>query len=157
MRVSTRGQYAVRAMVDLACNWAGKPVSLESISKREFISISYLEQLFLKLRRRKLVKSVRGPGGGYLLGRSAAEITIAEVIEAVEEPLSPVPCVDTVRCDWSEHCVAHEVWRELGDRIKGFLNSLTIADLVARYQDIQRRRLDASNLYGPQRHYACSS
>ena len=155
MRLSTRGQYAVRALIDLAYHSHLRPVRLESIAQREEISITYLEQLFLKMRRRKLVKSVRGPGGGYLLSRPAKEITVAEIIEAVEEPLTPVACLENFRCDLSNRCVAQEVWRELGSRIKGFLSSLTLEDLVTRYHLIQmtreevlRRKGDAQDLHG---------
>lgn len=156
MRLSTKGQYAVRALVDLACNCRMKPVSLESIANREQISLTYLEQLFLRLRRKKLVKSVRGPGGGYLLTRAARDIKIGEIIEAVEEPLSPVACIDQLGCIRSDHCVAQEVWKELGDKIRQFLNSLTVEDLVSRCREIQQRRFGLNGLSRPQCDYACA-
>ncbi len=137
MRLSTRGQYAVRAMVNLAYYSKGMPVTLRDISKREQISINYLEQLFSKLRRGGIVKSVKGPGGGYILARSPEDIRIGEIIEMVEEPLNPVACLDGKdRCDRSAVCVTQRVWKELGMRIRDFLNSITIYDLTKDVEDI---------------------
>ncbi len=131
MRLSTKGQYAVRAMVTLASLSDGGPVSLKDISDEEGISLSYLEQLFVKLRRGHLVKSIRGPGGGYILERDSAEISVGEVITVVEEALNPVACldVDAAVCDKSSACITQRVWKGLGDKIKEFLNSITIEDL----------------------------
>jgi Rrf2 family iron-sulfur cluster assembly transcriptional regulator len=135
MRLSTKGQYAVRAMVRLAChecNAEGKPVSLKDISKEEGISLSYLEQLFVKLRRGNLVRSVRGPGGGYVLVRGSKDISVGEVITVVEEALNPVACLDTdsEECEKSNTCITQNVWKGLGDKIKEFLNSISIEDLA---------------------------
>ncbi|MEE8448654.1 MAG: Rrf2 family transcriptional regulator [Thermodesulfobacteriota bacterium] len=157
MRLTTRGQYAVRAVVDLACNGKLKPVTLDSISQREQISIAYLEQLFIKLRRKKLVKSVRGPGGGYLLTRGPEQIKIGEIVEAVEEPLTPVACVDDSYCTRSDRCVTQQVWRELGEKIREFLNSLTVDELVHRCRKIQQKRGGLNDLSGSQCHYTGTS
>jgi len=130
MRLSTKGQYAVRAMVDLAYYSKDKPVTLQEIADREEISINYLEQLFAKLRRNRIVNSVRGPGGGYLLASSADKISIGDIIEAVEESLTPVACVEgDVGCGRIDKCVTFKLWKGLGDRIKDFLNSITVQDL----------------------------
>lgn len=131
MRLSTKGQYAVRAMVNLACHDEGGPVSLKHISEEEGISLSYLEQLFVKLRKGKIVKSVRGPGGGYVLARDPSGISVGEVISVVEEPLNPVACLDnkTAGCSKADGCVTLSVWKALADRIYEFLNSVTIENL----------------------------
>lgn len=141
MRLSTKGQYAVRAMVSLACLSNGKPVSLKDISNEEGISLSYLEQLFVKLRRGELVRSIRGPGGGYVLERAPKDISVGEVITVVEEPLNPVACLDTNSdgCVKSTTCTTQKVWKGLGNRIKEFLNSVSIEDLA-----IEAKSLDDS-------------
>ena len=130
MRLSTKGQYAVRAMVDLAYYSKDKPVTLQEIADREEISINYLEQLFAKLRRNRIVSSVRGPGGGYLLANRADKISIGDIIDAVEESLTPVACVEgDVGCGRIDKCVTFKLWKGLGDRIKDFLSSITVQDL----------------------------
>ncbi len=131
MRLTTKGQYAVRAMVNLACNGKEKPVTLKDISEEEGISQTYLEQLFAKLRQGNVVKSVRGPGGGYVLARPASEISVGDVIIEVEEPLNPVSCLDDKpqECDRFDTCTTKRVWQGLGDRIKEFLNSVSIEEL----------------------------
>jgi Rrf2 family iron-sulfur cluster assembly transcriptional regulator len=135
MRMSTKAQYAVRAMVNLNLYSSGSPVSLRDISLRESISLTYLEQLFVKLRRGKLVKSVRGPGGGYLLARPAGEIQVDEIIDSVEESLVPVACMDQKHgCVCDDLCVTHNVWHGLGERIRQFLSSITLADLTEEAQ-----------------------
>ncbi len=135
MRMSTKAQYAVRAMVNLNLYSGGSPVSLRDISLRESISLTYLEQLFVKLRRGKLVKSVRGPGGGYLLARPAREIQVDEIIDSVEESLVPVACMDQkYGCVCDDLCVTHNVWHGLGERIRQFLSSITLADLTEEAQ-----------------------
>jgi Rrf2 family iron-sulfur cluster assembly transcriptional regulator len=131
MRISTKAQYAVRAMVRLNLSSAGTPVSSKAISEQEDISLSFLEQIFVKLRRAQLVRSIRGPGGGYVLGRSAAEIRVNEIIESVEETLVPVACMDEQgRCNCGEQCITHTVWEGLAQRIRHFLSSITLADLT---------------------------
>lgn len=131
MRLSTKGQYAVRAMVNLACHAGDKPVTLRDISVEEGISLSYLEQLFVKLRKGKIVKSVRGPGGGYVLAKPSLSISVGEVIAVVEEPLNPVACLDddALACDRATRCITQRVWRGLAVKIAEFLNSVSIEDL----------------------------
>ncbi|MBW2475308.1 MAG: Rrf2 family transcriptional regulator [Deltaproteobacteria bacterium] len=131
MRMSTKAQYAVRAMVNLNLYSEGSPVSLRDISLRESISLTYLEQLFVKLRRGQIVKSVRGPGGGYLLARPAEEIQVDEIIDSVEESLVPVACMDQKHgCVCDDHCVTHNVWHGLGEKIRDFLASITLEELT---------------------------
>lgn len=132
LRLSTKGQYAVRAMVNLACHSGDNPVTLKDISEDEGISLSYLEQLFVKLRKGKVVKSVRGPGGGYVLAKPSDRISVGEIIAVVEEPLNPVACLDTgaMGCERANKCTTQSVWKGLAVRIADFLNSITIKDLV---------------------------
>ena len=135
MRMSTKAQYAVRAMVNLNLHSGGSPVTLRDISLRESISLAYLEQLFVKLRRGKIVTSVRGPGGGYLLARPAQEIQVDEIIDSVEESLVPVSCMDKKDgCVCDDQCVTHSVWHGLGEKIRQFLASITLADLTEEAQ-----------------------
>ena len=143
MRMSTKAQYAVRAMVNLNIYSEGKPVTLRDISQRESISLPYLEQLFVKMRRGKIVKSVRGPGGGYLLARPAQEIQVDEIIDSVEESLVPVACMDAKHgCACDDQCVTHDVWHGLGERIRQFLASITLADLT---EEAQRKMTQAKS------------
>lgn len=131
MKISTKAQYAVRAMVSISLHGEGRPMALHDIADREKISLAYLEQLFVKLRRGRIVKSVRGPGGGYLLARPAAQIRVDEIIDSVEESLVPVSCMDASgRCVCDDQCVSHGVWQGLGERIRQFLASITLADLT---------------------------
>ena len=136
MRLSTKGRYAVMAMADLAAHEAGaKPVSLADIAQRQEISLSYLEQLFAKLRRGGLVKSVRGPGGGYRLSRASAELRIADIILAVDEPITATRCQvgSTKGCTGTgARCVTHDLWEELGRQIQVFLSSVSLADVVEK-------------------------
>jgi len=130
MRLSTKAQYAVRAMVSLDLYGDQGPVSIKDISAREEISAPYLEQLFVKLRRGEIVTSVRGPGGGYRLARPAAEIQVDQIIDSVEETLVPVSCMDKQgRCKCDDQCLTHAVWQGLSNKIRGFLSSITLADL----------------------------
>lgn len=143
MRLSTKGQYAVRAMVTLACHNNGMPVTLRDISDEEDISLSYLEQLFSKLRRGGVVRSVKGPGGGYVLTRSPYDITVGEIIEMVEENLNPVSCLDgdESRCTRENRCATQRVWKGLGMRIKEFLNSVSIGELSKEAQEMSRSNI----------------
>ncbi|MBN2643865.1 MAG: Rrf2 family transcriptional regulator [Desulfuromonadaceae bacterium] len=144
MRLSTKALYAVRAMVCLNLQKGGEPVSIREISARERISLTYLEQLFAKLRRSDLVRSVRGPGGGYVLARPAAEIALDAIIDSVEETLAPASCVEQKEpCCHGEQCVTHQVWLELGERIRDFLASISIEDLSR--DALERRRGDLLN------------
>jgi Rrf2 family transcriptional regulator, iron-sulfur cluster assembly transcription factor len=135
MRLSTRGRYAVMAMVDLANHGAGGPVCLGEIAERQEISLSYLEQLFAKLRKGGLVKSVRGPGGGYLLAFPAAETRIADIILAVDEPIRATRCPpgSSAGCKSDRsRCLTHDLWEELGNQIHLFLSSVSLADVCER-------------------------
>ncbi len=132
MRLSTKGRYAVMAMVDLAINCDGKPVALAAIAERQEISLSYLEQLFARLRRGELVKSVRGPGGGYMLARGAEGTRVSDVILAVDEPIRATRCnpQSPIGCTKSKmRCVTHDLWSELSNQIHLFLSSVTLADV----------------------------
>jgi Rrf2 family iron-sulfur cluster assembly transcriptional regulator len=136
MRLSTKAQYAVRAMVRLSLHSNGQAVALKDISKWENISLSYLEQLFVKLRRGKIVNSVRGPGGGYVLARPADQIQVDEIIDSVEETLVPVSCMDESGCcTCGSFCITHSVWQGLAERIRSFLASVSLADLTEEAKD----------------------
>ena len=133
MRLSTKGRYAVMAMVDLAKHSTGEPIALAEIAERQEISLSYLEQLFARLRIAGLVKSVRGPGGGYLLGHPAQETRISDVILAVDEPIRATRCSPgaPVGCRGSKsRCLTHDLWEELGHQIHLYLSSVSLADVV---------------------------
>jgi Rrf2 family transcriptional regulator, iron-sulfur cluster assembly transcription factor len=135
MRLNTKGRYAVMAMVDLAKHSQGTPIALAEIAERQEISLSYLEQLFAKLRAGGLVKSVRGPGGGYLLGHPADETRISDVILAVDEPIRATRCTPgaPIGCRGSKsRCLTHDLWEELGNQIHLYLSSVTLADVVAQ-------------------------
>ena len=135
MKLSTKGRYAVMALVDLAGHGDDKPISLADIAERQEISLSYLEQLFAKLRRGGLVKSVRGPGGGYLLAHKAEETRIADIILAVDEPIRATRCTpgQPFGCRVNKsRCTTHDLWEELGNQIYLYLSSVTIADVVNR-------------------------
>lgn len=131
MRLSTKAQYAVRAMVSLHLHSDGTPTSIKDIAAREDISSTYLEQLFVKLRRGRIVESVRGPGGGYILARPAHSIQVDQIIDSVEETLVPVSCMEqNGRCACDDQCVTHMVWQGLGEKIRTFLGSITLEDLT---------------------------
>jgi Rrf2 family iron-sulfur cluster assembly transcriptional regulator len=135
MRLSTKGRYAVMAMVDLAKHSGGEPVSLAEIAERQEISLSYLEQLFAKLRKGGLVNSQRGPGGGYLLAFAAAETRISDIILAVDEPIRATRCTPgaPVGCRGNKsRCLTHDLWEELGNQIHLYLSSVSLADVVER-------------------------
>ena len=132
MRLTTKGRFAVTAMLDLALHGDSGPVTLAGISERQRISLSYLEQLFGKLRRRELVESVRGPGGGYHLARDASKVTIADIIRAVEEPLDSTQCGGRENCHDSHRCMTHDLWEELNTTVYGFLAGVTLSQLVDR-------------------------
>lgn len=136
MRLTTKGRYAVTAMLDLALHSECGPVSLADISERQGISLSYLEQLFAKLRREALVTSVRGPGGGYSLAASASEVSVVQVVDAVSESLDATRCQGKGDCQGGEICITHHLWQDLSGQIHQFLGGITLADLVAR-RDIQ--------------------
>lgn len=132
MRLTTKGRYAVTAMLDLALHQGEGPITLADIAQRQGISLSYLEQLFSRLRKRSLVSSVRGPGGGYSLGRSAADIYVAQVITAVDESVDTTKCGGAHNCHDSQQCLTHDLWQELSGRIHEYLNGISLQDLVNR-------------------------
>ena len=132
MRLTTKGRYAVTAMLDLAIHAQTGPVSLNDISGRQGISLSYLEQLFAKLRRGGLVASVRGPGGGYRLSRDGSDINVAEVVDAVNESMDATRCNRRGDCQDGEECLTHHLWLELSDQIHAFLRGITLAQLIQR-------------------------
>src|SRR4030081_953029 len=131
MRLTTKGRFAVTAMVDLALRQGRGPVTLAAISERQHISLSYLEQLFGKLRRHKLVSSTRGPGGGYNLARPAAEVSGADTVTAVEEPIDATQCGGKENCHDDKRCMTHDLWATLNEKMHDYLSSVTLADLVA--------------------------
>ena len=143
MRLTTKGRFAVTAMIDLALNSGDGPVTLAAISERQKISLSYLEQLFGRLRRYGLVESVRGPGGGYCLARPDADITIADVVRAVDEMLDATQCGGLQNCRQAQRCMTHELWSTLNDRIYEFLSSVTLADEVKKQRQINDTELPA--------------
>lgn len=132
MRLTTKGRYAVTAMLDLAIHAQQGPVSLNDISNRQGISLSYLEQLFAKLRRSDLVGSVRGPGGGYRLSRESALINVADIIDAVNESVDATRCNRRGDCQDGHECLTHHLWLDLSDQIHGFLRDITLEKLISR-------------------------
>jgi len=142
MRLTTKGRYAVTAMLDLALQASSGPVSLADISARQGISLSYLEQLFARLRRNQLVNSVRGPGGGYLLSRPIDLISVAEIIVAVDENVDATGCQGSADCQNGETCLTHRLWCELSEQIHAFLGGISLACLVERpdVQHVARRQ-----------------
>jgi len=131
MRLTTKGRFAVTAMVDVALRQGSGPVTLAAVSQRQQISLSYLEQLFGKLRRKELVESTRGPGGGYTLGKHAQDITVAEIIASVDEPLDASHCGGRGNClGEGKPCMTHPLWMALNERMLEFLESVTLQSLV---------------------------
>ena len=130
MKLTSKGRYAVTAILDLAFHLKEGPVSLAHISKRQDISLSYLEQLFTRLRKHKLVRSTRGPGGGYSLSRSADRIAVSEVIAAVDELVDSTRCSGANNCHDGQQCLTHELWDDLSRQILGFLGDITLQDLL---------------------------
>ena len=134
MQISTKGKYAVRAMVDIAQNSNGGPVALAAISKREGISLLFLEQIFQPLRKGNIVNSIRGPHGGYVLAREATDITIGEIVRLIEPPLYTSSCFSNDgsvdNCRISDSCIGGAVWKQLAEHVDNFLDSITLADLA---------------------------
>lgn len=149
MRLTTKGRYAVTAMLDLAVHNAEGPIALADISERQGISLSYLEQLFAKLRKTGLVASTRGPGGGYCLGKSAAEIAIAEVIAAVDESVDATRCGGQKNCQHDLPCLTHDLWEDLNRQIRSFLSGVTLGDLINR--NVTREIADRQDVFVLQR------
>ena len=132
MKLTTKGRYAVTAMLDLALHAQKGPVSLADISERQGISISYLEQLFSKLRKNDLVSSVRGPGGGYRLSRDGNEIFVAQIIDAVDEKVDVTRCAGSGNCQEGETCLTHDLWQDLSNQLHTFLSEISVQGLVDR-------------------------
>jgi Rrf2 family iron-sulfur cluster assembly transcriptional regulator len=132
MRLTTKGRYAVTAMLDLAIHATESPVPLADISQRQGISLSYLEQLFARLRRQGLVKSARGPGGGYRLNREADDITIVEVLNAIDEKIDATRCAGKGDCQDGQACLTHDLWADLSKQISDFLGGISLGELMER-------------------------
>ena len=134
MRLTTKGRYAVTAMLDLSLNYGLGAITLADISDRQGISLSYLEQLFARLRRQGLVSSTRGPGGGYRLSRPADEITVLDVITAVDEKVDSTGCEGRADCKDGEQCLSHELWSSLSEQIQNYLRGITLDQVVKNYE-----------------------
>lgn len=147
MRLTTKGRFAVTAMLDLALRESGGPVTLAGISERQKISLSYLEQLFGKLRRRDLVGSVRGPGGGYCLARPAAAISVADIILAVDEPLDATQCGGRENCLEEQRCMTHYLWSDLNSHIFSYLSAVTLQKLMDDHHARQQPSAEAAVLH----------
>jgi Rrf2 family iron-sulfur cluster assembly transcriptional regulator len=132
MRLTTKGRFAVTAMLDLALRGGKHPVTLAGISERQDISLSYLEQLFSRLRRHELVESVRGPGGGYYLARPLEQVTVADIIRAVDEPIDATQCGGNENCHHEHRCLTHDLWTGLNAHIYSYLDNVSLASLVAK-------------------------
>ena len=132
MKLTTKGRYAVTAMLDLALHYQQGAVTLADIARRQGISLSYLEQLFARLRRNGLVDSVRGPGGGYTLAEAPTKISVAQIIIAINENIDATRCGGEKNCQGEERCLTHHLWEDLSNRIYDFLNGITLGDLAGR-------------------------
>lgn len=144
MRLTTKGRYAVTAMLDLALYAKETPVSLAEISSRQSISISYLEQLFAKLRKNDLVKSIRGPGGGYQLSRNINDIFVMEIIDAIDESIDATRCQGKGDCHDGNQCLTHELWQDLSFQIRDFLTGISLGELVSRKEKNDLLHVDHS-------------
>ncbi|HHJ13289.1 MAG TPA: Fe-S cluster assembly transcriptional regulator IscR [Gammaproteobacteria bacterium] len=140
MKLTSKGRYAVTAMLDLALHSGEGPITLAAISERQGISLSYLEQLFTRLRRKGLVTSTRGPGGGYLLNGDASEIAVSDVVSAVDETVNATRCGGQENCQDGKRCLTHDLWTELSEQIHEFLSDISLAQLVE--QGTARREMD---------------
>jgi len=142
MKLTTKGRYAVTAMLDLALHKDQGPISLADIASRQSISLSYLEQLFARLRKTGLVESSRGPGGGYVPARPIEEISVADVINAVDEQVDATRCGGLQNCQGEFRCLTHDLWEELSSQISGFLSSVTLSDLIQKHnvQKVSKRQ-----------------
>ncbi len=151
MRLTTKGRYAVTAMLDLAMRHGEGPITLADIAQRQGISLSYLEQLFSRLLKQHLVSSVRGPGGGYTLGRDADSIFVAEVISAVDESVDTRRCGGAHNCQDNQQCLTHDLWQDLSKRIYEYLNRISLDDLMHRrgVQEVAKRQEDDAPSLSP--------
>ncbi|MHB1053941.1 MAG: Fe-S cluster assembly transcriptional regulator IscR [Thiobacillus sp.] len=139
MRLTTKGRFAVTAMLDLALRGGKNPVTLAGISERQDISLSYLEQLFSRLRRHELVESVRGPGGGYYLARALGDVSVADIIRAVDEPIDATQCGGKENCRDEHRCLTHDLWMGLNAHIYDYLENITLASLVAKQDECKEK------------------
>lgn len=162
MRLTTKGRYAVTAMLDLALHYKEGPITLADISQRQGISLSYLEQLFSKLRKNGLVDSTRGPGGGYRLSRDAHEVAVADVITAVDEKVETTRCGGLSNCQDDQQCLTHDLWTDLSYQIHDFLKGISLGQLVERQgvQEVaarQERQQQQATFQSPQGKVAVES
>lgn len=141
MRLTTKGRFAVTAMLDLALRGGKAPVTLAGISERQDISLSYLEQLFSRLRRHELVESVRGPGGGYYLAKQLDAVSVADIIRAVDEPIDATQCAGKENCRDEHRCLTHDLWVGLNTHIYDYLDGVTLATLVSRQDECEKQTL----------------
>ena len=139
MKLSTKGRYGVKAMVDLAINYGGSPVSIKSISQRQNISEYYLEQLFSSLRKAKLIKSIRGAQGGYILNRQPEDISVSDIIEVLEGPIEISDCLDGVTCNNVDCCATRLLWKKIKISIDEVTNSVTLKDIVEDYKAMKEK------------------
>jgi len=149
LKLTSKGRYAVTAMLDLAFHARSGPVTLAEISKRQDISLSYLEQLFTRLRKQQLVRSTRGPGGGYSLNRSADQLVVAEIVAAVDETVDTTRCSGANNCHDGQQCLSHELWDDLSQQIYGFLSEISLQNLmeegsIQAVADRQDKKMQAS-------------
>jgi Rrf2 family iron-sulfur cluster assembly transcriptional regulator len=144
MRLTTKGRYAVTAMLDLAFHSQTRPVTLTDIATRQTISLSYLEQLFARLRKGGMVKGVRGPGGGYTLSRNAHDINIADIIEAVDETVDSTKCGGKANCQNEQPCLTHDLWMGLSEQIRDYLKQISLGQLLERDMigEVAKRQAD---------------
>ncbi|MEI6146964.1 MAG: Rrf2 family transcriptional regulator [Methylococcales bacterium] len=155
MRLTTKGRYAVTAMLDLAFHSDIKPVTLTDIAARQTISLSYLEQLFSRLRRANMVKGIRGPGGGYTLADAPNKINIADIIAAVDEPIDATKCGGEANCQKEQACLTHDLWMGLSDQIRDYLKGITLAQLLEKHhvQTVAKRQVnETEQVIGIHRH-----
>lgn len=159
MRLTTRGRFAVTALLDLAMQRSSGPVKLAEISKRQQISLSYLEQLFTKLRQRKLVDSVRGPGGGYCLAKNMEHVSVADIILAVDEPIDSTQCGGKENCHNDKKCMTHDLWKNLNELIFDHLGAVSLKQLVDEQQVKQDGIIQMLNMrkLAPDQEHAVSS
>jgi len=147
MRLTTKGRFAVTAMLDIALYEADKPVTLAGISERQSISLSYLEQLFSRLRKQGLVSSVRGPGGGYRIAKAHHEISVSDIITAVDEQIDATQCGGNENCHDEGRCMTHELWASLNGKILEYLSGVSLADMV----DMQRKKGAGTVVFSPRK------
>jgi Rrf2 family protein len=135
MKISTKGRYALRLMLDLAINYTGEYISIKSIAARQDISEKYLEQIITQLNRAGYVRSIRGAQGGYMLAKAPSEYTVGMILRLMEGSLAPVSCIEDETCDRASRCATQEVWQKIQEAVENVVDNITLADLVIRYQE----------------------